>query len=168
MNNRILMIATLLALSLGACRGQSDADADLAEVDAAMGEQSTTAAPAAAGPAAPAVPVVQAVQLVENAIAVGSALAPSGAVAAAKPVYATSDTVYVSVPTAGRPAGAEVKIFWFGPSGTAVKEERKAVAAGAQFVNFSLGRADGLVAGAFMAQVDVAGQPLGMADFTVR
>lgn len=162
-----LMIATLLALSLGACGGKSEADADLAEVEASMAEQSGTAASAPA-PAVQATAEVQPVLLAENAIAVGSALAPSGAVAAAKPVYATGDTVYVSVPTAGHSAGAEVVIFWFGPSGTAVKEERKAVAAGAQFVNFSLGRAEGLTAGAFMAQVDVAGQPLGMADFTVR
>ena len=165
MNKRDLMIGTVLALALGACGGQSAADA---EAEASMGQSPEATGPAAAAPTAtppkPLAPVV----LSEGAIAVGSAVAPNGAVAAPKAKFAAGDTVYVSVPTAGRPQGAEVLVYWMGKDGNSLKEERKAIGAGAQHVNFSFSRADGMALGAFMVQVDVAGQPVGMENFSVR
>ena len=170
MNKRDLMIGTLLALALGACGGQSAAEADLAEVEASMGqEQSPQGTLPAAGPAViQPVEALAPTELAAAAIAVGSAVAASGAVAAPKAVFAAGDTVYVSVPTAGRPPGAEVVVYWVGPDGSSVKEERKPIGAGAQYVNFSFGRADGMKTGDFMVQVDVAGQPAGISDFSVR
>lgn len=164
MNKRDLMIGTVLALALGACGGQSAADADLAEVEASMEPSPVATLPAAPQPVKVAEPTV----LSADAVAVGSAVAPNGAVAKPKAVFAAGDTVYMSVATAGRPQGAEVVAYWFGPGGNSVKEERKTVGAGAQFVSFSLNRADGMKTGDFMVQVDVADQPLGMADFSVR
>lgn len=169
MNKRDLTIGTVLALALGACGGQSAADADLAEVEASMGQEQSTEATAPTAPTAPQpVQALEPVVLSEDAVAVGSAIAPSGAVAVPKAAFAVGDTVYVSVATAGRPQGAEVAVYWVGPDGSSVKEERKPIGAGAQNVNFKFGRADGMKTGDFIVQVDVAGQPVGMADFSVR
>lgn len=161
MNKHHVMMATVLALALGACGGQSDPDADVA----AAADQPVLEAPASAStvPAPPLQPVV----LAPDAIALGTSVDASGAVAAPKTTFAAGDTVHVSVPTAGRAQGAEVLVYWMGPDGKSLKEERKKIGAG-EFVNFSFGRADGLAAGKFMVQVDVADQPVGMTDFQVR
>lgn len=170
MNKRDLMIATALVLALGACRGESAADADLAEVNASMAQQQSpeAAAPAPAVPVATQPAVAAPVMLSADAVVVGSVVAPNGAMVAPKAVFGAGDTVYASVATAGSAPGAEVVAYWFGADGGSVKQERKPVGPGAEHVSFSLSRADGMKAGSFMVQVDVAGKPVGMADFSVH
>ncbi|KQN95875.1 hypothetical protein ASF01_16035 [Stenotrophomonas sp. Leaf70] len=112
--------------------------------------------------------MVQEVVLANDTVMVGSAVGPDGAVSATKRSYAASDTVYASVPVDGYAPGKEVAIYWFSSKGVSIKDERKPIPTGAKFLNFSVGKADGLFAGSFTAQVDIDDAPVGMADFTVK
>ncbi|WP_152984205.1 hypothetical protein [Stenotrophomonas nitritireducens] len=164
------LLPSLLAVALAACGGSSD---ELNPDDAALlGE----AAPADAGVVAPvsaaappvAAQVVEQVVLSKDAVLVGSALNTDGAVSAAKPEYAVGDTVYASVPVGGHAPGKEVAIYWFSEKGASIKNERKPILAGANFVSFSLSKADGMEAGGYTVQADIGDAPVGMADFTVK
>ncbi|WP_447585095.1 hypothetical protein [Pseudoxanthomonas mexicana] len=162
----------LLAMALAACGGSSDQmnadDAALFGEDAAAQSDAATAAAAPAAAPAPVQQTVEQVVLANDAVMVGSAVGADGAVSAAKSAYATSDTVYASVPVGGYPPGKEVAMYWFSSKGGSIKDERKPIPAGAKFVNFSLGKADGLVAGSYTAQADIDDNPVGMADFSVK
>ena len=168
-----------LMLGLAACRqgGLDPEDAALLEqgdatTQATPGQSAVAAAPVAApssASSAPAeVPTVAATTLGNDVVMVGSELSAEGKAAAAKPVYALGDTVHASVAVAGRPAGKTVTIYWFDSSGSSVKMESKEIKPGDGFVNFSLGKADGMKAGKFSAQVDIDDVPAGMADFSVQ
>jgi len=162
----------MLALGLAACGGGHDQlnpeDAALLGEDAPAAAHPQAAAAQAAAAVEPAAQTVEQVVLANDSVMVGSALGPDGAVSAAKPGYSTADTVHVSVPVGGYAPGKEVAIYWFSGKGTSIKNERKPIPAGAKFVNFSLGKADGMVADSYIAQVDIDDMPVGMADFTVK
>lgn len=163
--------SVLLILGLVACRQQG-----LDPEDAALLESSGTAdvvtqasaAPAAAPVASSTAPAVPATVLSESAVTIGSAVAADGRASAAKPEYAVSDTVHASVAVAGYPVGKAVTIYWFGADGTSVKTDSRQIKAGDAFVSFALGRADGMKAGTYSAQVDIDDVPAGMADFRVQ
>ena len=175
MNARALF-PLLLALTLSACGGGNEMNAD----DAALLEgdaPADTAAPAQAAAAeakpaaeaaqpAPAEEVAQ-VTLASDGVALGSRLNGEGAAEGARQSYSLADTVYASVPVAGF-AAKEVTIYWFGSNGRSLKQETKPIPVGAKFVNFSLSKADGLAAGNYTAQVDMDGAPQGMMDFSVK
>lgn len=161
-----LTMAAACVLLLSACgRDPASEDEDL------FTEQAEPAQPAQAAAPAGAVqePVgVQPTVLRDDALLIGNAVGANGAVNATKPAYTLDDTLYASVPAGGYPSGTEVTIYWFGPGGTSIKEERKAIPAGAGFVNFSLSRADGMTAGQYTAQVDVGDMPVGIVNFSVN
>ena len=161
---RLLFIA-VLALALAACSGGHD---ELNPEDAALLAEGQEAGAGAAA-LEPVLPQeVEQVVLANDAVMVGSAVGADGAVSAIKPSYAVSDTVYASVPVGGYAPGTEVAIYWFSDKGTSIKNEHKPIPAGAKFVNFSLGKADGMGAGSYTAQVDIGDAPAGLADFTVK
>ncbi|MGH8075359.1 MAG: hypothetical protein ACREO4_15010 [Lysobacter sp.] len=163
-NNRTLMIGAL-GLMLAACGGQGPEEDLAAPMESTAVEPAARVAPAAPRPADDS---AQPVVLAGDGVTVGSALGPDGAVSAGKSAYAADDVIHASVPVAGRPAGAEVTVYWFAENGTSVKQESKPVVSGTQFVNFTLSAADGMVPGRYTAQVDIDDEPVGMADFVVR
>ena len=79
-----------------------------------------------------------------------------------------SDTVYASVPTAGHAPGETVTVYWTHQDGGLDKEESKPIPAGAAYVNFSFAGTDGMRAGDYNVQADVADVPVGIVDFTVE
>lgn len=165
------LFSGVLALALTACSGAGDEvhpdDAALLG-DPAGATEASPATPEASTARAPAVQQVEAVQLANDAVAVGSALTADGAAAAPKPAYAMGDSVHASVPVGGYAPGTEVAVYWFSPDGASVKMERKPIPAGARFVNFGFGRADGMAAGRYTAQIDIDDVPVGMVDFAVE
>ena len=132
--------------------------ADSAEQAPVAQQQAPAAAPEAVMPT-----VVSA-----DAVALGNAIGPNGAVSSGKAVYSIGDTVYASIPTGGHAAGSEALIYWTFQDGYSHKEERKRIEAGAEHVDFAFSRADGMKAGKYSVQVDVADKPVGIVDFSVQ
>lgn len=175
MRMKIWMVSAALVLGLAACRqdeGMNADDAALLESQAAEADAPAGAAPAA--PAAAPTPgykeqkAAKATLLQDGVVQVGSALGADGKVTQARAAYAAGETVHVSVSVAGRAAGKPVTIYWFAADGVSVKTETKPVQAGQAFVDFALGKADGMKPGTYSAQVDFDDVPLGMADFRVQ
>lgn len=165
MSTRSSLIIGSLALLLGACGGQNYEDDDLDIVDAPVEQSVEQVGVPASVPDASA---VQPSVISAESLAIGNVLGTDGAVSAGKPTYATSDTVYASVPVGGYPAGTEVVIYWFGQNGTSIKQDQKKIDPGARFMNFSLSAEDGMTPGRYTAQVDVGETPAGITDFTVQ
>lgn len=154
------LCGTALALLLSACNKPAPE---------ATPAPATTTAPQATQEPLPATPPPDAVLPVEvkaDAIAVGSALGPDDAVTAAKPVYTKGDTIYVSMPTKGKPAGGKAHVYWTAAkTGLSVKEEDKALS-GAN-LNFQIAAAD-LKPGDYNVEIDVNDKPVGIVDFKVQ
>ena len=139
-------------------------------------EASTTPAPTASNapppgpqplPATPPPDAVMPVEVKADAIAVGSALGPNQAITAPKPMYSTSDTIYVSMPTKGQPAGGKAHVYWTAAqTGLSVKEEDKPLSG--DFINFQISSADGLKPGSYNVEIDVNDKPVGIVDFKVQ
>lgn len=161
------LLPVVLAVVVSACGGTGD---DLDPADAALLEEGGATSEGEQPVAAPGaqVQVAEEVVLDSNAVAVGSATNPDGAVSAGKATYTVDDTIYASVPVGGYGPGKEVIIYWFSSAGVSVKDERKAIPGGAKFVNFSLSKADGMKPGSYTAQIDIDDTPVGMADFIVK
>lgn len=173
MTKKSILIAGALALVLNACSGadhEDDSDILDAEISqtatpaegAASDHANTNANPSGNGSTA------QQVVIAADAVAVGNVVGDNGAVAAGKTAYATTDTVYASVPVGGYPSNSEVAIFWFAENGSSIKDERRPIAVDAKFMNFSLSAADGMAPGRYTAQIDIGETPVGMADFVVK
>lgn len=162
---RKLALCAALALVLSAC-GKEGAE-DSAE----------RAAPSEAAPAAtaePAIPVepgaddIVPVTVAADAVTVGNALQGDKVIKAAAPLFTTGDTVYAGASVKGKPAGAEVAVYWTFEDGRTHKELRRPLAAGEQYVQFSFAAADGMKPGKYNAQIDVNMVPIGIADFVIR
>lgn len=160
-----LALALALAVLAGCSRDEAPKDA----------------APPVAQPAAPVVdplaeppPAPDAgevpVEVRADAIAAGHVLGANGAVSQAKPgaVYALGDTIHASMPVRGQKPGADVTVYWTFEDGNTVKEETRPLPAGAQYVNFSFSRADGMKPGDWNVQIDVDFKPVGIVDFKVK
>lgn len=118
-------------------------------------------------PATPPPDAVMPVEVKADAIAVGSALGANQAVTAAKPIYAAGDTIYVSMPTKGRAAGANAHVYWTAAqTGLSVKEEDKKLSG--DYVNFQIAKADGLKPGNYNVEIDVSDKPVGIVEFKVQ
>lgn len=154
-----------LALTLCACTKPAPEATPATEQPAA-----TTATPPPSPAPLPATPAADAVLPVEvkaDAIAVGDVLGPNQAVASAKPMYSTSDTIYVSMPTKGQPAGGKAHVYWTAAqTGLSVKEEDKTLSG--DYVNFQISGTDGLKPGTYNVEIDVNDKPVGIADFKVQ
>lgn len=162
--NCTLIFGAALGLLLSACR--NEAPVDETEIAADPVEQQAPFAPRQASSAAEAAESPSIVSA--DAVAVGKAVGPNGAVSAAKAVYSIDDTVHASIPTGGHAAGSEALIYWTFQDGSSHKEERKRIEAGAEYVNFAFSRADGMKTGKYSVQVDVAEKPVGIVDFSVQ
>lgn len=168
-----LLASCLLPLLLAGC-GKSDAERDLAEIDAAQqGPAATEAADmkptSGVGTSTSAsAPPIEPVEVRADAFMIGSVLGGDGGVSGTKPVYALTDTLHASVPVSGRPAGTEVKIYWTYQDGSSHKEETKKVESGMKHLIFDFSRATGMKAGSYMVQLDVGGMPAGILDIKVK
>jgi hypothetical protein len=136
---------------------------------AACGRQETdrAAAPpspppvAAPGPAAPAARV--------SAIELGTAVGADRRVTAPTTVFASGDTIYASVQTAGQPAGSTLSARWTYEDGQLVSENRETLASPGQVLTeFHIAKPDGWPPGRYRVEIALNGQPAGARDFEVR
>lgn len=163
----------MLAMVLAGCgRDSASEDDDLFAETPVAGQADAPTATQSASPSSPrpssSAPALEATVLQDGVLAVGSAVGANGAVNAVKASYAIGDTIHASVPTKGHPPGAQVAIYWFYQDGSSKKDEQKVIPAGAEYVSFTLSKADGMVPGQYNAQVDIGDAPVGIVGFTVE
>ena len=161
---RFLLLPVAASLLLAAC-GKEGAD------DAVTPPAGTPSA--AVQPTPPPLPVdppataVQPTTVSADAVTIGTKLQGDMVVKSASPQFSTSDTVLAGASVKGKPAGAEVAVYWTYEDGRTHKEERRKLA-GEQYVSFSFGKIDGMKAGKYNAQIDVDMVPVGITDFVVK
>ena len=112
------LVPLCAVLLLGGCNKQGPEPPHVPVDDAAADGSVDGALPRAPLPEPPPLP-----EAAPNAVAVGSALGANGAVQSPKRAYAVADTVYASVPTAGRTPGDSVTVYWTHEDGGVDKEE---------------------------------------------
>lgn len=154
-----LLCSIVLSMALSAC-GDKPADTSTTGDNASAPAFEPPAASPAPTPHPPEPPATP------NAVTVGSALSPDQAAITPKPAYATTDTVYASASTPGKPAGATATVYWTYQDGVAHKQEDKKISG--DRVSFKFGRTDGMKAGHYNVEIDINDVPVGIADFTVQ
>ncbi|TCZ86163.1 hypothetical protein [Lysobacter sp. N42] len=103
-----------------------------------------------------------------DALKLGTAVGPNGAVAQPTNTFAVSDTVHVSFVMRGQPPGAPVTVFWTYQDGRTHHEERTKLPAGGDFAHYRFSQANGMKPGSYNVEVQVRNRPIGIADFVVR
>lgn len=93
----------------------------------------------------------------------GAAIDQNGEITEPKTVFATNDTVYLSMDAKGRRAGDRVRVYWFHQDGLARKEEEKPIKG--PFVAFDFAPSE---AGRYSVEIDVNERPIGLVDFEVK
>lgn len=102
-----------------------------------------------------------------DALTLGTAVGPNGAVTAKTNEFALADTVHATFPLAGRPPGAKVTVFWTYQDGRSHHEERGTLPAG-EFADYQFDRAKGMQPGKYNVEVQLNDRPIGISDFVVR
>jgi len=143
-------------------------------------EENLTAAEPVLAPAAPSAAdaqptsspgvqnIVRPTEVAADAVTVGKSLQGDKVVKSADAQFTLADTVYASAAVAGKPAGTEMTVYWSYQDGMSHKMETKKLAAGAQDVQFSFARSDGMKTGKYNVQIDANMTPIGIFEFKVK
>ena len=102
-----------------------------------------------------------------NALTLGASLGPTGEAVRGNGQFTLDDTVHVSFPSRGRPAGAPVTVYWTYQDGRTHRIERATLPAG-EFAHYTFSKATGMKPGNYNVEVQVANRPIGISDFVVR
>lgn len=82
--------------------------------------------------------------------------------------FAKSDTVYVSMWTAGAPVGTEITARWFGPDGQQVTEDKIVTdRPGDGYTSFHAANVNGWASGTYRVDILVNGASAGSTTFTI-
>lgn len=157
------LLISALALGLVACKKEEPtATASTPDADAQQILEEGQPPPL---PVEPPADAVIPVEVAANAFAIGSSLTDNKA-SAPKPVYATGDTIYASLPAGRYRSGSTVNVYWTYEDGSSHKDETKEISG--QFVTFQFSAADGMKAGKYNVEIGVNDKPVGIVDFVVR
>ena len=167
LTTRKILACISVALLVAACSKEGAEDATV-PTSATATQQVPEAPPEPALPAEPGPDALLPTAVATDAVTVGSALQGDKVVKAASPQFTVADTVHAGSSVKGRPAGAEVAVYWTYEDGRTHKEERRPLAQGEQYVSFSFAKADGMKPGKYNAQIDVNMVPIGITDFVVK
>lgn len=103
------------------------------------------------------------VEVAPDAAFIGSAIDERGNLVTPRHDFALGATVYVSVPTKGRPMGARMEVFWFHEDGKSRKDEYKKISG--PFTAFEF-QPDEI--GKYNVEVDVNNRPIALVEFEVK
>ena len=124
----------------------------------------TPAAPAAAT-GAPAADAARAVLI--NSVVLGHSLSPDGNVGAPGTSFAQGGPLFVSLNVSAISPGTEVKLSWYGPSGTGEGDDQLVVPPGADVVNFRAKDTSAWPPGTHRVEIWVGGAKAGEKTFTI-
>lgn len=126
----------------------------------------TPAASAASGaPAAGAADTARAVLI--NSVVLGHSLSPDGNVGAPGTSFAQGGPLFVSLNVGAISPGTEVKLSWYGPSGTGEGDDQLVVPPGANVVNFRAKDTSAWPPGTHRVEIWVGGAKAGEKTFTI-
>lgn len=166
LTSRKILSCVIITLLLSACSKEGAEDAPASTAPTA--QETPAAPPPPALPAEPGPDATLPTTVAGDAVTVGSTLQGETVMKAASPRFTTADTVHAGASVKGKPAGAEVAVYWTYEDGRTHKEERRPLAEGEQYVRFSFAAADGMKPGKYNAQIDVNMMPIGITDFIVK
>lgn len=116
---------------------------------------------------APAPTATAAVEVTE--IALGKAVGADKAVTEAATTFGPTDTIYVSVRTAGTASSAMLAARWTFEDGQVVDESSRTIApTGPEVTEFHVSKPDGWPAGSYEVAISLDGQPVETRSFTVE
>lgn len=102
-------------------------------------------------------------------IALGKAVGADRAVTETATTFEPTDTIYVSVRTAGTASSATLAARWTFEDGQVVDESSQTIApSGSEVTEFHISKPDGWPAGAYEVAISLDGQPIETRSFTVE
>ena len=132
----------------------------------ARGEPTPSPTPSASGaPAAGAGDAARAVLI--NSVVLGHSLSPDGNVGTPGTSFAQGGPLFVAVNVSAISPGTEVKLSWYGPSGTGEGDDQLVVPPGATVVNFRAKDTSAWPPGTHRVEIWVGGAKAGEKTFTI-
>jgi hypothetical protein len=161
MNARIAITALGLVtlVNLAGCAGSC-----------ARGEPTPSPTPAASAAAsgAPAAGAADAARaFLISSVVLGHSLSPDGNVGAPGTSFAQGGPLFVSLNVGAISPGTEVKLSWYGPSGTGEGDDQLVVPPGANVVNFRAKDTSAWPPGTHRVEIWVGGAKAGEKTFTI-
>lgn len=158
-----LILALSGALILSACNRNEETPPPMQETPPV-----TEPAPLETTPPTPA-PAPTAVPVSVTAINLGNAVDASQNVSAPSTTFASTDTIYASVSTAGTAASATLTANWTYQDGQTVNESSQTIApSGPAVTTFHISKPDGWPAGSYKVEISLDGTVVDSRDFTVQ
>ncbi len=136
----------------------------------ARGEPTPSPTPgvSAAASEAPAAGAADAARAVlNNSVVLGHSLSPDGTVGAPGTSFAQGGPLFVSLNVSSISPGTEVKLSWYGPSGTGEGDDQLVVPPGANVVNFRAKDTSAWPTGTHRVEIWVGGAKAGEKMFTI-
>ena len=162
MNSRIAITGLgLAALTCLACGIRSCARSEPVSSSPAP----VASAPAAGAPAAGAADAARAFLI--SSVVLGHSLSPDGSVGAPGTSFAQGSPLFVSLSVSAISPGTEVKLSWYGPTGTGEGDDQLVVPPGANVVNFRAKDTSAWPPGPHRVEIWVGGAKAGEKAFTI-
>ena len=128
---------------------------------------SPTSAASAAASGAPAAAADAARAVLISSVVLGHSLSPDGNVGAPGTSFAQGGPLFVSLNVSAISPGTEVKLSWYGPSGTGEGDDQLVVPPGANVVNFRAKDTSAWPPGTHRVEIWVGGAKAGEKTFTI-
>jgi hypothetical protein len=111
---------------------------------------------------------VEAQTMVDD-VTIGHKVGSDGMIAAADQGddFAPGDPIYITMKVADAPAGSKVKLAWYGPGETKIKDEEKAVNPGEQYLTFEAADTGSWQKGDYRAEVWIGDEKVNQQEFNI-
>ena len=81
--------------------------------------------------------------------------------------FAPGDPIYLTLKVGDAPAGSEVKVAWYGPGETKVKDESQTVTQGQQYLTFELTDTASWQKGDYRAEIWIGDEKVNQQEFNI-
>lgn len=160
-----LLFAAVLPLMVVACKGTSDR----AEMDDKDDTATQTTEKEIAGTNQPNdLNPVEAQTMVDD-VTIGHKVGSDGMIATADQGddFAPGDPIYLTMKVGDAPAGSEVKVAWYGPGETKIKDDSKTVTAGEKYLTFEQTDTGSWQKGDYRAEIWIGDEKVNQQEFNV-
>ena len=158
-----LLFAAMLPLSV-ACKTNDKAEMDDADDTATATTEQEVAGVDQANDLNP----VEAQTMVDD-VTIGHNVGTDGMIAAADQGddFAPGDPIYITMKVGDAPAGSEVKVAWYGPGETKIKDDSKPVVQGQQYLTFDAKDTASWQKGDYRAEVWIGDEKVNQQQFQI-
>jgi len=126
-----------------------------------------TPTPSPAGPASSGGAADAARAVLMDSVVLGHSLSPDGTVSAPGTTFAQGEPFFVALKVSSISPGTEVKLSWYGPSGTGEGDDQLVVPPGATVVNFRTKDTAAWAPGTHRVEIWAGGAKVGEKTFTI-